>query len=195
MLWHKYGLTLLQKATGSSLTFMGPCIVIIFWYISNKMKHYTVYFIWKLLYMFRVVPPPIIRSTNNYIYSIWYLSHRYCYLSLSWKIWNWFQCAVGGVKCTLVQAPRFCTGRTAHRGSRGIALLFLDHGTRSSFKVLSQYLPDVQNTPSSTDGFSDKLWTGQYEFIHLAVCLTTGPKPLPKRAIHIVRSRASSFKW
>jgi len=31
--------------------------------------------------------------------------------------------------------------------------------------------------------------------IHLAVCLTTGPKPLPKRALHIVRSRASPFKW
>jgi len=34
------------------------------------------------------------------------------------------------LKCTLVQALRLCTGRTAHRGSRGIALLFLDHGTR-----------------------------------------------------------------
>jgi len=34
------------------------------------------------------------------------------------------------VKCTLVQALRLCTGCTAHRGSRGIALLFLDHGTR-----------------------------------------------------------------
>ena len=33
-------------------------------------------------------------------------------------------------KCTLVQALRLCTGRTAHRRSRGIALLFLDHGTR-----------------------------------------------------------------
>jgi hypothetical protein len=32
-------------------------------------------------------------------------------------------------------------------------------------------------------------------FIHLVVCLTTGPKPLRKRALHIVRSRASSFKW
>jgi hypothetical protein len=30
------------------------------------------------------------------------------------------------VKCTLVQALRLCTGRTAHRGSRGIALLFHD---------------------------------------------------------------------
>ena len=32
-------------------------------------------------------------------------------------------------------------------------------------------------------------------FIHLAVCLTTGPKPLPTGALHIVRSRTSSFKW
>ena len=29
----------------------------------------------------------------------------------------------GKVKCTLVQALRLCTGRTAHRESRGIALL------------------------------------------------------------------------
>ena len=34
------------------------------------------------------------------------------------------------VKVTLVQALRLCTGRTAHRGSRGIALPFHDHGTR-----------------------------------------------------------------
>jgi len=39
----------------------------IFQYISNKMQRYTVYFIWKLLYMFRVVSPPIIRSANNCI--------------------------------------------------------------------------------------------------------------------------------
>jgi len=41
------------------------------------MQRYTVYFIWKLLYMFRVVPPPVIRSANNCICNIWYLSHRY----------------------------------------------------------------------------------------------------------------------
>jgi len=34
------------------------------------------------------------------------------------------------VKCTLVQALRPYTGSTAHRRSRGIALLFHDHGTR-----------------------------------------------------------------
>ena len=36
----------------------------------------------------------------------------------------------GMVKCTPVQTLRLCTGRTAHRESRGIALLFLGHGTR-----------------------------------------------------------------
>ena len=34
-------------------------------------------------------------------------------------------------KCTLVQALRLCTGRTAHRGSRRIALPSHDHGTRT----------------------------------------------------------------
>jgi len=69
-------------------------------------ERYTVYFIWKLLYIFRVVPRPIIRSANNCIYSIWYLSRRYCYLLLSWKSWNWFECVVlccvvGGVRILL----------------------------------------------------------------------------------------------
>ena len=36
------------------------------------MQLYIVYFICKLLYMFRVVSAPVIRSTNNSIYSIWY---------------------------------------------------------------------------------------------------------------------------
>jgi hypothetical protein len=72
----------------TNLTFMGPCIVRIFQYISNNMQRYTVCYIWKLLYMFQVVPPPIIRSAYNCIYSIWYLSHRYCYLLLSWKSWD-----------------------------------------------------------------------------------------------------------
>ena len=35
------------------------------------------------------------------------------------------------VKCTIVQALRLCIGRTVHRGSRCMALPFLDHGTRA----------------------------------------------------------------
>ena len=34
------------------------------------------------------------------------------------------------VKVTLVQALRLCTGCTARKGSRGLALPFHDHGTR-----------------------------------------------------------------
>ena len=32
-------------------------------------------------------------------------------------------------------------------------------------------------------------------FIHSVFCLSTGPKPPPKRCLHIVRCRASTFKW
>ena len=38
-------------------------------------------------------------------------------------------------------------------------------------------------------------WLVQVLFIHSVFCLTTGPKPPPKQCLHIVRSRASSFKW
>ena len=46
--------------------------------------------------------------------------------------------------CTVVQVLRLCTVCTAHRGSRGIALLFLDLGTRRgewSASRLSRSLP------------------------------------------------------
>jgi hypothetical protein len=39
-------------------------------------------------------------------------------------------CFIKKVKWTVVHALRLCTGRTAHRGSRGIALIFHDHGTK-----------------------------------------------------------------
>jgi len=52
------------------------------------------------------------------------------------------------VKCTLVQALRLCTGRTTHRGRRGIALLFLDHGTRRGEGSAS--LPGRSSPPEKT---------------------------------------------
>ena len=45
------------------------------------------------------------------------------------RLLKWMEVKVK-VKCTLVQALRLCTDRTARRGSTGIALLFLDHDTR-----------------------------------------------------------------
>jgi len=52
------------------------------------------------------------------------------------------------IKCTPVQALRLCTGRTAHKRSRGIALLFLGHGTRSGEGSAS--LPDRYLPPENT---------------------------------------------
>jgi hypothetical protein len=64
------------------LTFMGPCIANIFQYVSNKMQLYTVY-----LYLETALHVSGVTSNHhqeriNCIYSIWCLSHRYCYLPL-----------------------------------------------------------------------------------------------------------------
>jgi hypothetical protein len=72
--------------------------------MSNKMQCYTVYCIWKLLYMFRVGPPPIIRSANNCIYSIWYLSHHYCYLPLAAGSSNGVTNARCPTRCNVTQS-------------------------------------------------------------------------------------------
>jgi len=50
-------------------------------------------------------------------------------------LWKLYMNIGKKAKCTLVQALRLFTGRTAHRGSRGITLLFLDHGTRSGWGI------------------------------------------------------------
>ena len=57
------------------LTFRGPCIVSIFLLIYFKRDAilHSLFISGKQFYMFRVVSPPIIRSTHNCIYSIWYL--------------------------------------------------------------------------------------------------------------------------
>jgi hypothetical protein len=54
------------------LTFMGPCIVSIFHIRVYPTRCNVIQFIyiWKLLHMFRMVLPPIIRSIYICIYSI-----------------------------------------------------------------------------------------------------------------------------
>jgi len=70
-------------ATNQQLPFISSWHILIYIHIQQDATLHSFYF-WKLLYMFRVVPPPIIRSTYNCIYSIWYLSNRNCYLPLLW---------------------------------------------------------------------------------------------------------------
>jgi hypothetical protein len=61
--------------------------------------------------------------------------------------------------CPLVQALRPCTGRTAHRVSRGIALLFLDHGTRRrSASPPGRCLPPLYTRLGGSQGRSGHVW-------------------------------------
>ena len=141
---------------------MGPCIVSIFQYISNKVQRYTVYlyletalhvsggtstqhqeriqlylqhlvfvtpycwiyiYISKLLYMFQVVSPPIIRSTYNCIYSIWYLSHRIVgYILISGNCstcFRWYLHPSSGAHSTVSTASGICHTVTATCRYRG----------------------------------------------------------------------------
>jgi hypothetical protein len=68
-----------------------------------------------------ISPPPGIRSPDRPARS--QSLYRLSYLARGYE-------QVKKAKCTLVQALRHCTGRTAYRGSRGIAPAFHDHGTR-----------------------------------------------------------------
>ena len=51
-------------------------------------------YICKLLYMFRVVSPPIISSSYHWIFSVWHYWDHYCYLWWTWLDWNWFRCTI-----------------------------------------------------------------------------------------------------
>ena len=70
-MWSARTLTLVAVIPGNAKRDLNNFQYILI-YVSNQMQRYTVYFIWKLLYMFRVVPPPIIRSAYNCVYSVWY---------------------------------------------------------------------------------------------------------------------------
>ena len=81
------------------LTFRGPWIVSIFLliYFQRDAILHSSFISEKLLYMFRVVSPPIIRTTYKCIYSIWYMltviaTCRYCglvgaSLSVVWELY------------------------------------------------------------------------------------------------------------
>jgi hypothetical protein len=98
--------------------------------------------------MFRVILPTIIRIAYNCIYSIWYLSHRYSYLPLSWRSWNWFECAIAyliqylvlrpssGALTTVPTASGICQTVTAtyrYRGGVGTGLSVLLHTQTSTW--------------------------------------------------------------
>ena len=62
------------------------------------------------------------------------------------------------VKVTPVQALRLCTGRTAHRGSRGIALPFHDHALEGGEGSASRPCPSLPRKRPGT--LCTGVWVG-----------------------------------
>jgi hypothetical protein len=67
-------------------------------------------------------------SVLDSIYSLHFLFiyMAYCIFNHELHFHDKECCHISKVKCTLVQALGLCTGRTAHTGSRCIALLFYE---------------------------------------------------------------------
>ena len=93
------------------------------------------------------------------------------------------------VKVTLVQALRLCTGRTAHMGSRGIALPFHDHDTRRvSVAPRPLFTPGKDPVPIvQDDGLAPgPVWTG-------AENLAPPPPGFDPRTVQPVASRYTNY--
>ena len=69
----------------------------------------------------------------EYLARTYWVMTRYMTINIKRKMQ--INVTVKKIMCTLVQALRLCTGRTAHRGSIGVALPFHDHGTRRVWGV------------------------------------------------------------
>ena len=102
------------------------------------------------------------------------------------------------VQCTLVQAQRLCTGRTAPSGSRGIALLFHDHGTRRGWGVSVAPRPlftprkDAVPIVQETVWAPGPVWTGAE---NLAPTGIRSPYPPPRsQSLYRLRYPAHSYR-
>ena len=90
------------------------------------------------------------------------------------------------LKCSLVQALRLCTDQTAHRGSGGIALLFLDHGTRRGWGVSVTprplFTPGNDRVPTVQEaGWAPgPVWTGAENLASTGIRTRT-VQPVPSR--------------
>ena len=99
--------------------------------------------------------------------------------------------------CTLSLTPELdggrCTPRPVWTGAENIiptGIRFPDRPSRSeSLYRLSYPGPQSRNRSYNLQF----VWIIEKSSSSSVICQTTGPKPIPKRLLHIVRSRASSF--
>jgi hypothetical protein len=103
------------------------------------------------------------------------------------------------VKCTLVQALRLCTGCMAHRGSKGIALLFHDHGNRRGWGV--SVTPRLLFTPGKDPipivqeaGWAPgPVWTGAENFAPTGI--QSPNHPACSQSLYQLRYLAHRYAW
>jgi hypothetical protein len=101
------------------------------------------------------------------------------------------------VNFTLLQALRLCTGRTVHRGSRGIVLPFHDHGSRRgrgvSVTPRPLFTPGKDPVPLVPEAgwASGSVWTGAENLAPTGVRFPDRPA----RSQSLYRLRYSAHKW
>jgi hypothetical protein len=135
--------------------------------------------------MFRLVLPPITWSAYNCNYSIWYLSHRYCYLPLSWKSWNQFECAVGDVRHPQHTQTGFNSSTIAADSSNGVQIPdTLDTVVCAPDNVWNYHPKHVEQLPDINKLCNvASCWT--YEYIRMLL----GAHPI----LHISRIRVNAL--
>jgi len=94
------------------------------------------------------------------------------------------------IKCTLVQVLRLCTGPTAHRGSRGIALTYLDHATRRGEGSASRPGPSL---PPGKTRYPLYIWLGGPQGRYGQVWKISPPPGFVSRTVQPVASRYTGY--
>jgi hypothetical protein len=75
-------------------------------------------------------------------------------------------------------------------GTEGCAHAHVPGAVNEHFLSSTRVYNNVQQQTSNNFIIKRYMFRSLSTIIHSVFCLTTGPKPLPKRFLHIVRSRA-----
>jgi hypothetical protein len=136
---------------------MNVYIYIYIWYIySDVLTSSVIKFMHLAIYITRLIDKvlvccihPILKIlARNHAVAVILIEVSVQSHSLSWRSSFYLTFSLKKVKRTLVQALRLCTGPKAHRGSKGIALLFHVHSTRRGWEV--SVTPKPLFTPGKT---------------------------------------------
>jgi hypothetical protein len=140
-----------------------------------------------------------IRKSNRLLFTK--IIRTYCWYNTKHNVWQntKFLDIILKEKCTLVQALRLCTGRTAHRGSRGIALLFHDYGTRKGWEVSVTprplFTPGKDPVPivQETGWVPGPVWTGAENLAPAGI--RCPDRPARSHSLYLLRYHAHMISY